>query len=287
MRRNKWIGYMLVSPAVLLIFGLMISPIFYTGYISLHKFANLQIGKFVSFNNYLKLLSDRSVMNSIGTGLEITFLALSCAMFFGILASLWLHSKRGTQANLLQLLCLIPWFTSLIISALNWRWIVNTDYGLLNSILKNMGVPIVQILESTALSFLMVSFIMAWRTTGYIMILVLSGLKSLSEEMLEAAKVDGASYLQTLFHIKFPNIRSQIILAFIMITLANLNNSTIPLAFNNGGPAGATTTVALKLYTLGFADLDFGKGSALSVLMLLINLLIIVFYMRSMRYEKV
>jgi ABC-type sugar transport system permease subunit len=285
MRKNKIIGFLLVSPSAFLIISLLIFPIIYTFFTSLHRFDNLALGKFIGLKNYAALFNNKVVVDSLLRGFLVVGLSLFLTMVFGILASLWIYSKSGSYGYFLQLLCLIPWFTSLIVAALTWRWLINTDYGPVNSILRSNNLPTLKIMETPFQSFMALVFIMAWRTTGYVMILVLSGLKALPNEMLEAARVDGAKYFQTLFYIIFPNIKSQIILSFIMITLSNINNSTIPLAFNAGGPANATNTVALEIYQLGFLNYSFDQAASLSVILLLINIIIIFFYMRIMKYE--
>jgi ABC-type sugar transport system permease subunit len=285
-RRNKRLGFILVLPSTLIILLILVLPLFYSLFTSFHKFDNLFLGNFVGFGNYKAILTDSRIINSIVLGVGITLLTTACSVFFGILLSLWIDSQSNKYAYLLQLLCLIPWFTSMIVAALSWKWILNTQFGLFNYVLKLIGFHPLQIMEKPKLAFLALAFVMAWRTVGYVMILVLSGLKVISTDMLEAAKTDGASYLQTLFKIKLPNINSQIVLAFIIITLATFNNATVPLAFNTGGPANATNVMALELYLLGFQQYSFGKDSALSMVVLLINIAIIIFYMRSMRYGR-
>ena len=286
MRRSKSTGFLLVLPSAFLIISILILPIFYIAWASIHRFDNLAIGGFIGLRNFISIFNNETIHSSIYRGFANTFLALSIAIIFGIISSLWIFSKKGTFAYFLELLSLIPWFTSFIVTALTWRWLINFDFGPINYILKSNNLPALNILEIPYQAFLALSFIMAWRTTGYVMILVLSGLKSLSTEMLEAAKVDGTSYMQSLFYIIFPNIKPQIILAFIMITLSNINNSTIPLAFSGGGPVSATDTVALQIYKLAFMDFTFDRAATLSIILLLINFVIILFYMGVMRYEK-
>jgi multiple sugar transport system permease protein len=89
-----------------------------------------------------------------------------------------------------------------------WKWIVNSDYGLLNFVLRNIGLQPLKIMETPVPAFLMMCFIVSWRTVGYIMILVLSGLKALPEDMLEAARLTGANYIQRNFPHQIPNIKS-------------------------------------------------------------------------------
>lgn len=286
MKRNKLTGALLISPAFIMIFGVLILPIFYTIYTSMYKSNNLVFDNYVGFKNFINIFTEPAYLKSIYRGIASTLISLVVSMIFGIMAALWLSTKKGKYGYFLQLLILIPWFTSMTVSALTWRWLVDNDYGLLNFVLRTIGLTPVKVLSVPILAFFGMCFIIAWRSVGFIMMLALSGLKTIQNDVLEAARVDGANYMQSVFYIKLPSIKSQITLAFIMITLGNLNNSVIPLTFAGGGPAQGTTTIALQLYDVGFSKYMYGQASAISVFILIINVIFIIFYTRSMRYER-
>ena len=285
MKKNG-LGYLLVSAPIAVIVMILVVPLFYTLFISFHNFDYIVLGAFTGLKNYTSVFRTSRITDSFIRSFVVTFAATAGAMFFGVLLSLWINTKYGRYAMFLQILSLIPWFTSMVVCSMTWRWIFNMDYGPLNYALRLFGRNPVKILESPKNALIALICIMCWRLIGYVMILVLSGLKALSFSMLEAAMIDGANDFQMLMRIKLPNIKSQIILAFIIISLATINNSTIPLAFNNGGPANATDVVALELYRLGFQHYSFGEACALSIMVLIINIVIIIFYMRSMNYAN-
>jgi ABC-type sugar transport system permease subunit len=117
------------------------------------------------------------------------------------------------------------------------------------------------------------------------MVMILGGLKGLSGELIEAARVDGASSQQIFWRIKLPLIKTPALVSSIVLTMSNFNNNTVPMVLTGGGPGDATNVITLETYRLGFSYFQFGNASALSFIALLINAAIVVFYMKVVKYE--
>ena len=128
-------------------------------------------------------------------------------------------------------------------------------------------------------------FVMSWRTIGYSMVMLLAGLKGIDGTLLEAARVDGATFLQTLFRIRLPLIKSNLLLSTIVLTVSNFTNNTVPKVLTSGGPANATNVITLEQYNLSFVYYEFGRSSALSVLIMAVVVVIIACYIKVAKYE--
>ncbi len=166
-----------------------------------------------------------------------------------------------------------------------WRWILNGDTGLFNYFLRCLGIAPVAIFENKTASLVTLIVVMAWRTIGYSMVMILAGLKGVDKGLLEAARVDGANTWQALMRIKLPLIKTPMLLSTIVLTMSNFNNNTVPLILTGGGPGTATNVISLELYRMGFTYYKFGLASALSVLVFLVNIVFVVLYVRMIKYD--
>ena len=117
------------------------------------------------------------------------------------------------------------------------------------------------------------------------MVMILAGLKSLPADYIEAAKVDGANAWNILLRIKIPLIKTPLLISAIVLTMSNFNNNTVPMVLTTGGPSNATNVITLYLYKLSFTYYRFGTSSALSTLLFAINAVMIILYIRMVKYD--
>jgi len=117
------------------------------------------------------------------------------------------------------------------------------------------------------------------------MVMILAGLKGIPHELIEAAEIDGANNWHILLNIRLPLIKTPILISSIVLMMSNFNNVVIPMALTGGGPANATNVVSLELYRQGFAYSAFDIASALAVVLLMINMIFIILYVRMLRYD--
>ena len=117
------------------------------------------------------------------------------------------------------------------------------------------------------------------------MVMILAGLKTVPLEMIEASRVDGANLFQRLLYVIIPMIKTPVLVALIVVTLSNMNNVTVPMVLTGGGPANATNVASLELYRMGFLYNDFGGASALAVTMFGLNVILILLYIRMVKWN--
>lgn len=273
-------AYYLVFPAILFIGMMMIYPIFQTFYFSVSKVQLPQFQTtFVGFSNFEKILSDpETFMLFIRT---ITWIVGTVALrlILGLAAALTFHAKvKGTIW--MRVIAVLPWTIPSVVAANLWRWIVQTDSGVLNQTLRSWG------LGDWALNWLaspdtaMATVIVAYSWAGYpfVMLLILARLQGIPEDLYEAAKLDGASTWQLFRFITLPMLGGVLLIATILEIVSAINSFDTLVIMTGGGPARATQIWGLEIYKSGFGEFNLGKASAYSVLLFIGIVAIFIFY---------
>jgi len=285
MRKKNSEILILMAPALILLMFAMVLPLILNIY---YSFYNLDYMKFkgpVGFKYYRQFLADPNFYRSLGITLLISLSAVTISMFFGTLLALWVDKRNGVLAYIIELVGLIPWAISMVVASMLWKWMFNGEMGLFNFIITKFGLKPINVFSTASSSIASVIFVMAWRTMGYSMILMLAGLKGIPHDIVQAAEVDGASSSEIFWKVKLPLIKTPLLISSIVITMSNFNNNIIPLVLTGGGPGNATNVLTLRMYQLGFEYYQFGKASALSVLIFIINIILVVAYVKEVRYE--
>ena len=282
--KNSISSCLYVTPAMLLLLVFLLIPLFYSLYCGFYSYKFLNKGAFQGLKNYIYCLTDPVILNSFKTTLIVTLSSTLISLLLGLLLAVWIDKKQGLFSYMIEMIGLIPWVISMVVASLLWRWLLNGDMGLLGFVSRIIGKPI-YILENKKGALFSLIFVMSWRTIGYAMVMLLAGLKSIDLELIEAAAIDGAKNIQIFFKVKLPLIITNFLLSLIVLTVSNFTNNTVPKALTAGGPVYATNVVTLEQYALSFEFYEFGKSSALSVLIMIVTGLIIWAYMKISKYE--
>jgi ABC-type sugar transport system permease subunit len=174
----------------------------------------------------------------------------------------------------------------MVVSALLWKWILNDDMGLLKYVLsKFFSIKEVGFLTNPKTAVYTLIFVMTWRVIGYVMVQALAGLRSINEDLEEAAVIDGASRWQLFWRIRLPLIATPVIISSIIVVMSNINNLIVPLSLTGGGPGKSTMVIAIEIYRQSFTYYHFGEASALSIILIAINVVFTVLYLRTVKYE--
>ena len=285
MKFQRKMGPMLVAPAMLLIFALLIWPLFYTVYCSFFKLDYLNFGGFVEWQNYTRILTDKNVYASFGVTFIVTLCSTGISMLLGLALALWIDKRSGIMAFGIEMVGLLPWVISMMVGTMLWRWVLNGDTSLFNHVLRVLGAQPIQLFNRKTEAVVTLILVMAWRTIGYSMVMILAGLKGISEALVEAAHVDGANNWKVLTRIRLPLIKTPMLISAIVLTMSNFNNNTVPMVLTSGGPSNATNVITLYLYKLSFDYYKFGTASALSTLLFAVNAIMIFFYIRMVKYD--
>lgn len=278
-------GYLLILPAILLLFSILVYPLLHSIYMSLHKvnLASLAQQTFVGLKNY------GNVFTYTGPGffsqvLPATFYfvcgSICGQLFFGLAIALLVNQRWVKGKEFFRAIFILPWVTSSIVIAISWRFMYEPRLGILNYLLSQLGMEILPGWLND-LKWVMPCLIVAniWHGTAFSFTLQTAGLQSISYVLYEAATVDGASKWQQLRYITLPLIRPFIMLNLILISMYTVNFFDLIYAMTNGGPLYKTEVIAVFMYHQAFEYGHMGVGASIAVLILLINIVLTFFYM--------
>src|SRR5512137_403325 len=260
------------APAVIMLFLIVLLPIAFNLYLAFTKWTvGLGQPRFIGLDNFIDLVSDERVVNGIRVMVYFSGLSLFLELSLGLLIALYFNREfRGSEV--VQTIYIIPFAATPVAVALIWRIMLNPEIGVLNYLLKSVGLPGSLWVSSAKTVIPALVMVDVWKWTPMITLIVLAGLKSLPHEPYEAARVDGASALQIFWYITLPLIRPVLIAALMLRSLDNLKEFDIIYTITQGGPGVASETLYLYSYNVAFNFFKAGYGSALMVVVFLIVL---------------
>ncbi|GAB6258177.1 carbohydrate ABC transporter permease [Peribacillus sp. N1] len=273
---NKWIIALYVLPALLLIAVLIFIPLFLTGYYGLMKWDGIGPMEFIGLENYTEALKDDKFWYSAWHSFLLAiFSTLSLVIYLAI--SLVLASKiKGS--DLLRKIYLIPMLLSSVAIAQLWIKVFNPTNGMLNSLLMAIGVenPPAWLAEPTIVLYAIFIPIL-WQYAGFYILIYYAALKNIPESLVEAAKIDGATSFQIACKIKLPLIMGVVKVTIVLAVVGSLKYFDLIYVMTGGGPNGSSEVMASYMYKLAFSSNNFGFGSAVGFLLLIITLIVTVF----------
>lgn len=286
-KKDRRSGYMMLLPAAIVIIGVTIFPILYSVYMSLNN-VQLTLSGFhmswVGLQNYSVLVHAPEFWHSVWFTTYYAVVTVIAELILGMLIALAINNVQRLK-NISLVVMLIPWSLITVISAQMWAYIYSGVYGVLNYILQGLhiiGAPENWLgTSSSAIIAMMVADI--WKTTPFVVIILLGGLQMISSEYYEAAVIDGASRWQTFWRITFPLLRSSIALAALFRILQAFGAFDLPFVLTGGGPGTATQTIAMLGEQTLFSSLHFGTGTAVAVSTVLIVLIVCLLFLSAFR----
>jgi multiple sugar transport system permease protein len=274
--------YLWVAPALLVMVLVIGYPLVYTIDLSFYDTPPSSPNwYFAGADNYVQILSDRTfwaiTLNTAYWAVGSTVLAF--AVGFG--AALVVN-REFIGRGLVRGILLVPYVVSYVAAAYVWRWLYHSDYGLISGTLYDLYLIDSPINFLDSISNVMPALIIAnvWKEFPFAMIMMLAGLQTLPEQLLKAARVDGANTWQRFRHVTVPHLKSVILVTSILLFVANLNSFVLVWIMTGGGPAGASQIWITQVYTLAFQALQYGRASAYSVILFIVMLAFGYFYVK-------
>ncbi len=281
---NKWVITLYILPALLFIAVLIVIPLLLSGYFGLMDWDGIGAMEFIGLDNYIAAMQDSKFWEStLHSFLLAVFSALSLLIY--LVVALILASKiKG--ANFLKKIYLIPMLLSSVAIAQLWIKVYNPSNGMLNSILVSLGVENPPAWLADPNIVLYAIFIpIIWQYAGFYILIYYAALKNIPESIIEAAKIDGASPIQIALKIKFPLIMTVFKVTIVLAIVGSLKYFDLIYVMTGGGPNGASEVMASYMYKLAFSSYDFGYGSAIGFLLLIITL-IVTYFIRKVTETK-
>lgn len=264
-RREALTGWLFVLPELV---GFSIFTFFsigYSFYISLTKYELLSPPQFVGFRNYSRLFSDSRFFKYLGnTGYFVVWL-VPLVLVISMALAIAINKKTRVLTNIYRSALFLPCITSTVAISLVWMWILNPDIGVINTLLRTIGVqdpP--RWLESIAWAKPALIVMRIWQMSGYYMIMFLAGLQGISDSLYEAAEMDGATRWQRTFHITVPMLSNTTFVVAIMLVIEAFNVFEAVFVMTEGGPMGSTNTLMYYIYQLGFQNYNMGYASSVA-----------------------
>ena len=242
----------LFSLPFMIIFALfMIFPLVFGLIISFYKWDILSSPSFIGLKNYLDLFKDEKFYSSLWHTLEFVLITTPVLLFLGFVMALMVTGKSPLK-GLMETVFFVPYIFSMTVVSTLWAWLMQKDFGFFNQVIKLCGGTGVSWLTSEKNAMWSVSLATFWWTAGFNMVLFTAGIKQISKEIYESAVVDGASYLQQVFHITIPLVSSTTVLCLILQVIASFNVFGQVYVMTGGGPAGSTRVLVQYIYEAGF-----------------------------------
>ena len=289
MRRQRELVLALL-PALIIIGIFFLGPALWAVYISFTDYALLgpsaQNPKFIGLENYLRMFKDPLFLQAFFNSIVFVVGSAYLGQFLiGLGLALLLNYSEKLKirgGTLVYSTVLVGWVVPALLAGFIWVAMYDYYYGTLNTLLKLIGLPPVSWL-SRELAMPSVIIANIWRGTAFTMILFLSGLETVPQEIYDAAKIDGATGFQTLRYITLPLLKEIAVVDLLSITMSTFGVFIIILTLTNGGPGFATEVLALYAYHRAFQNYEIGYGSAISVFLMLVNVALGVLYIRFTR----
>jgi multiple sugar transport system permease protein len=283
--REQRTGWILLIPALLVLALVFAYPILRAFWLSLfteNLGTNLE-PVFSGVRNYQRMAQDGRFWQTIANTSIFTVVAIAFEFVLGMIVALVLNQSFKGR-GILRTIAIIPWALPTALIALTWTWIFNDQYGVLNDILRRLGLieQGINWLGNPTLAMIATIAADVWKTTSFMAILLLAGLQSISEDLYEAHKIDGATPWQSFRQITLPLLMPVILIAILFRFAQSFGVFDLVQVMTAGGPAGATEMVSLYIYSTVMRYLDFGYGAALVVVtfLILIAVVAIAFFLR-------
>jgi len=243
-----------------------------------------------TLSTFGQALTDPSLPGVLVTTVIFVGASVAGQLVLGLLIALIIQraiSRKLRGAVLVRSVVLSAWVMPGILIGVIWQIVLNEGpFGLVNSALASVGLAPVSWLSDTKLAVLSVVVANIWRGTAFTMLLLYAALLTVNPDLYDAAKVDGARKLRTLWHVTLPQIRPVLLVNTVLITIATLNTFDMVLALTGGGPAQATEVLALHTYNAVFVNFNLAGGCVLALFLLLASLLLTAFYSRVLPEEQ-
>lgn len=296
--RFDWIPYLFILPHFIFFVIFAAFPFVLGIGISLFEYDYLrpEAVRFVGLDNYLALFTAGTVefpifWNALGNTVYFVFISVPLLISIPLLLALLLNTKYIAK-NFYRAIFFAPWVLSSAVVGLLGFWIFQSQGGLLNYYLKEIGMETPRWLSSMPWAWYSILIVTVWWTSGFNMIIILAALQSIPPELYEAAEIDGAGWWQRFRYITIPMLRPVLLFIIIITIIASFNLFAQPFFMTDGGgPAqsgggGATEPIMLRIYNQSFVRYRMGSGAAMSLVVAALMMLVSYFNFRFFRSQE-
>lgn len=278
-----------IIPAMAVLLGLVVYPLFFNVNLSLHKVNMLNFTssnwKFVGLDNFIKTLGDKTVTDALVRTFVFMLVTVSGQLVLGMIGALTLNTALKGR-GVLTVVVLIPMMMTPVAVGLFWRMLLNNQWGIINYFLSLFGIDAIPWLSQSTFAFISVCMVQIWWGVSFVMLVLLGGLSALPPEPFEAAQVDGAGRWRSFTLITLPSLSPVISIVVMLRAIDAFREFDIIYTLTQGGPGVSTRVFSLQLYLTSFESQDFSTGAAQALILTTITLLLASRLIRSMSGES-
>lgn len=287
--RNKYLPYLLLLPVFTMIIVVVFIPLLTTIIYSFQSYRltnREEQATFIGLDNYFTLFQDDRFLSSLVTSL-IYIAGSVVGMLILALITAQIANQTFKGRSIFRATILLPWAVAPVVAAQAWKFMFETDFGIINHLLTTLNLIERNIPWLVSSEYAMGSVIITnvWKTTPLLTLILVSGLQTISKDLYESADMDGASPLKKYYYITLPLIKPFILMGLIFTTLQTINVIDIIYVMTGGGPGEATEIFTLYNYKVFFQYLDFGLGGAMAVIGVTVIGILIFIYGRNMNKQ--
>ncbi len=286
-RQAIW-AYVFLTPTLILFALIVIYPFLYAFYLSLQEWGVFGDTYFVGLQNYRDMLNDPLFWKSLGNTFKWTVGVVPATIIIALLVALILNSQRVKARGAFRTIYFVPVVTNMVAAAFVWRWLFEPTFGVVNYILERLGLPGPGWLASTKWALPAMMVVGIWKQIGFAMVIFLAGLQTIPRDIVEAARIDGATGWQVFSRITLPLLNPTVVFVAVMMVINALRVFTIPYVMSAGGftygvpggPLDSTRVFVIHIYDLGFRRFQLGYASANAFALLILIMAATLFQMK-------
>lgn len=282
--RRRAEGYLWIMPAFIIVSLATIFPLIFAFNYSLYETNIFTKEKFVGLKQYEILFHDSRFWTNVINSLFFTIAGIALAIVIGFIIALMIR-KPSKLNSFYRTVILIPWVTNEVVLALMWTWVLNPQMSIVYYWSNLIQLHLPNFFAGKFLPLLTVTVLNAWRSMGFALIMILAALSAIPRELEEAALIDGCNRLQRIIYVIIPLIKSVVLVMIIVLTMSFFNIVSFVLTMTGGGPIYTTEILSIRLYKEAFTFFNIPISSALTTVMLILNLAFVFIYKKLISDE--
>ncbi len=283
-QRKLKTAFIMLLPALVFLALLIAFPlgkVIHDAFTHVHLINKSMTG-FAGIENFKTITEDEHFVQAVKNTILWTVFSVAGEYLMGMITAVLLNQKFKGRA-IFRTCIFIPWLVPIIVAGMTWDWMLNPEFGIVNYMLKNMGLisNSINFLGDSKYALATVIFVNIWRSFPYYTISFLSAMQSIPGDLAEAASIDGAGMFRRFFSVTLPQLRSvSLVILFIHVIWTAVNFDFI-WVMTEGGPNYATETLPVMIYRYSMRKFDVGAASALSTMMFTVMVVLFIFYYRK------
>jgi multiple sugar transport system permease protein len=271
--RENLEGWGFVAPALVIILGLSIFPAVWAFFLSLQEWDGFSEPVNVGLDNYTSMIADADLQAALVHTLVYTALFVPSSVFLGLFLAVALN-RRIRFVGVYRTAIFVPFVASAAATGILTTYLFNPQFGLVNQLLTGVGLPAQGWLENPGQAMVVITIMSLWGQAAFTTVIYLAALQDIPVELLEAARIDGATGWQSFWHVTFPQLAPVTVFATIWQIIQAIQLFDLVYTTTRGGPLGATQTIVYFLWDAAFKQLQFGYGSAVAYGLFAVTLVI-------------